>query len=818
VFHLVVLWKQLTLAGDIDAADADDAAGLLDEGVTTWLSEKANGHFVQWSAVHAVDAGGRVVPLVFAGTKSVGHAMTLPDLVGTAVLSCGALVTTSHIVDLLQLLREFLREVMTSSDGDGAGHVGLAALDTVLEVLTARTVLGECVTAQHLVFPANEDGTPRGPELVFFGGDLPPVFPKVRRQNMVLSARLQSFRGGYNCEGYVLETVSRAGAVVRRRKYKTWWYVLCRCLRELYRDGDTAEITMAKLRLRAAVLNERTLHVSLDTLQRWLDAYFAPLVHYMKNSRVPKSRIAFDGEGFAPVLREFQVASGVSAADLAAMFVYDGPKPSAKALAYGIAAAKKAKAAAEAAASAREFTGGNLMVVLLTGPPGSGKSALAAAVSEALRRLAGGSALAVVSLSQDQFSRGGLDREASKKFFNALAEAVAHPEVRYIVVHRCNVMAGEVDQVCTAIRSERSGRGLYARLVVVKPAETGTPELLALCLAGVVKPDRKHHVTMGALAAEEAMRVAFMFWEASRDSDKPRVDHTMVPLNLLAPGGSGAGGSSGASGFTAGAAWARIVDGVKAAVAKLGEGYRGKMAFRRPKDALALPAALVDALKTCTVQPQRPVADLCAELVLKLQQMQGGGGGVGAASAGAASAGAASAGAAGGAGAAGAGDASGVMPPAKRMAESGVQYVCIKLRRKVPLNKEGTGVTRLYGGQSVQTTADHVTLKYAPSAEDMKLWLPWLDKEVLVSVAGLYLRKPDLDLSATKVTVVRCAASGGPLPAELLPANPHITLQFAPKTATPAQSGDLVNAADALESASFGFEDLPGTIEVVLCK
>jgi hypothetical protein len=521
----------------------------------------------------------------------------------------------------------------------------------------------------------------------------------------------------------------------------------------------------------------------------------------MKNSRVPKSRIAFDGEGFAPVLREFQVASGVSAADLAAMFVYDGPKPSVKALAYGIAAAKKAKAAAEAAASAGEFTGGNLMVVLLTGPPGSGKSALAAAVTDALRRLAGGSALAVVSLSQDQFSRGGLDRDASKKFFNALAEAVAHPEVRYILVHRCNVMAVEVDQVCTAVRSERSGRGLYARLVLVKPAETGTPELLALCLAGVVKPDRVRHVTMGALAAEEAMRVAFMFWEASKDSDKPRADHTVVPLRLLAAGASGAGGSSGASGFAAGAAWARIVDGVSAAVAKLGDGYRGKMAFRRPKDALALPSALVDALKSCTVQPQRPVADLCAELVQKLQQLQGGG----------------SAGAAGGAGAAGAAGAA----FAVRMADSGVQYVCIKLRRKVPLSKEGTGVTRLYGGQAVQTTADHVTLKYAPSAEDMKLWLPWLDKEVLVSVAGLYLRKPDLDLSATKVTAVRCAASGGPLPAELLPANPHITLQFAPKTAAPAQSGALVGADDtdgALEDALFGFEDLPGTIEVVLCK
>jgi hypothetical protein len=789
-------------ADDDDDAAADDGAGCggvaadgpggLDAaGTAIVMAEKANGHFVQWSAVYAVGPGGDVVPYVFAGTKSVGCGVALADLVlmeggaDNAAPLAAKLHTTTHIADLLLLLGRFLRQVTSRG--------GPEVVAEVMQVLVTRTVVGECVNAQHMVFPVDAEDRALAPSVVFFS-TLPPVFPTVRKTELTdddeRAQRLHCFRSGYNHEGYVLERVARDGAVVRRWKYKTWWYVLCRCLRELYRDDDTVEVTLAKLHHRAAVLNQRTLHVGLDTLHRWLAEYFAPLVRYMKGARVSKRRIAFDGEGFAPVLREFQVSAGFTTAALEAMFQYDGGKPPEAVLEYAVKLAKQQLGVAVVAGAPSAAAA--LTVVLLTGPPGMGKTALADAMEEAVQRrcLGGGpgAAAAVVSLSQDQFSRGGLDRGASTKFFDALAAAVANPVVQYIIVHRCNVMAREVDQVFTAVKSERSGRGLGARLVVVKPAETGTVELLTACLAGVVQADRATHRTMGTLAAAEAMQVAFMFWEASKDSFKPRVEHSVVELQWLRTPSEFAPADSGP--------WSTMVAGVEHAVAVLGSPFPGQMAFRRPKGAFVLSPGLVKTLQQCTVQPRLSVSELCDQLCSKLLVGGAGGGG--------------------GASAAGAGAGAGAV------LDSGVQYVCIKFGAKLPLPKGGTGVVRMSGGPGVKTTADHVTLKYAPTTDDMAAWLPWVGTTVLVTARGLYLRAPANDLSATRVCAVRRADGGGgggaEFPAELLPANPHVTLQFAPKTAAPAEAGALVSVDAALVDPDFGFADVPGVIDLVWSK
>ena len=281
---------------DADGSDTvAAAAAFTHKGVgAVFAFQKCNGHL--WVA-HATP-GGRV----FAGTKNCIHSL---ESLGRDLATVE--FPSPMVADIFAALQaKFLVH----------GSALLAALQ-------AEVLVGEVETNQHLVYHAS-------PEMVVFNTSpaTDGLFAKPKVDGPfsvgeVTSGRAWTkYRSGYNCEGVVLAGVPHPSApapILVRLKFKSVWYVCCRTLRESYREEDPPALTRWRLTQRVLAHNKYML-VDPEWLLTILREYLGPLVDYLAAVRVPRRQIAFDGEGFAPVLEAFRVASGWSVAHLQSLF------------------------------------------------------------------------------------------------------------------------------------------------------------------------------------------------------------------------------------------------------------------------------------------------------------------------------------------------------------------------------------------------------------------------------------------------------------------------------------------------------------------
>lgn len=733
--------------------------------------QKCNGHM--WVA-HAGPDG-----RVYAGTKNCIHALEHLGRDLSSVSFPSAMVAEVFV----RLQTKFLG----SADGGAA----------LMAALRAEVLVGEMETNQHLVYHT-------APDMVVFNSSpaTDGLFAKPRVQGPWDPARATTWhtwaelRSGYNTEGVVLacvesplETAAVTDPVCLRLKFKTVWYIVVRTLREMYKDDDNLVTRKRKL-LERILRHNNYMLVDPDQLMAIYNMYLCPLLDFMHARGVARRTIAFDGEGFAPVLEQYRrhVLSRPSPPDLEALFTMPNRQVLASEVRFAEASELARRSAATASdrrrgrgrdsasasgsssglrlgpASASARADAGLVLACASMPPGTGKTTL---MKDVARRLggstAGGMFDRVVDMSQDQF------RDANG-FRAALADAVK--DAPCVCVHRCNFEPGDRRRITeTAVQAGK-------RMVYVEPEEDPQGlDMLYVSLRGVLQEDRKSHPTLGAkarLPPWKLMLIASGFWVGVvRVSEAREPGVEVIRVRMLQEGRAP----------------------LPASIMDLLQPFSVAMRRRNTRFALqTLPDdlgvdvhALVKALQGGP-EIRRPTSDIAGDVVAHVSSLVAGGAGVG--GAGVSGAGVSGAGVGGKAGAGGAGVGSKTAACDDPM-PCFVQYVGLFVRPALTQYLDllqARGLLPAKGpGASMTVSADHVTLAFQPSPRDVAtLYKPILGQTFKIRVKAIHVAH-DGTLAALEVAVP-----------DLPPAiargvsEPHITLAWKAGKRRPVDSAALV--------------------------
>jgi hypothetical protein len=284
-----------------------------------------------------------------------------------------------------------------------------------------------------------------------------------------LSAR-GDMRYGSNLEGYVLYFI-KDNETKLIAKYKTWWYIVIRAIREHMMSNYGAGLPSGwKITLSSKLVAKNRSYMEMPgpLINAWINLAIGFIGWFFKK-RMSVSVLGYDDDarGMGNVWHQFIEETGTCD-------VFDEQEL--------CASNNKLKP---------KYSG---VVVFMTGIPGVGKSVVAKAV---LAKLPG------LEINQDELVPK-FGKSAGKVCLQKMGEAMQNPEgPRLVIVSRNN---SNLDQYCKYLEKANSMNWLP---VFLTPEDVTHPAVIATCIQSVI--DREGHETFDTLSPLERTKVVFGF-------------------------------------------------------------------------------------------------------------------------------------------------------------------------------------------------------------------------------------------------------------------------------------------------------------------
>lgn len=305
-------------------------------------------------------------------------------------------------------------------------------------------------------------------------------------------------RYGRNIEGRVDYYLNANGLVVGMAKYKTFWYILIRMLRQIILNGEPSNYK--KRIMKTIIARNSFLHFPQGYLSIWYDL-LCRFTDWFVSKGYDKNAVGIQD-------------NSIGMGNLWAQFLEENPVVSDEHL----PPLEEMKKRGVPEDTTFKITFENKLVVILQGIPGIGKNAIADYLAKILRKR-------VSVLDQDRYAHLG-KKVASQKCRDVFKELLGSGDYDVIILARNNAITFQYTTYLDMAQD-----ALW-KTVVVRPEEVDTShrdELIAVCIQSVL--ERDDHPTMNG-TPEKRLEIVSLFSNWLK-SEIPQVSSTIHFVDTL---------------------------------------------------------------------------------------------------------------------------------------------------------------------------------------------------------------------------------------------------------------------------------------------